>query len=529
MPTAVIERAKTALPWKRAWLEGAGAAILFSPGILWSQISPAHEDAFHRLMPQNTITRALALDLLLLSVFGALVATGIEALVRWDAAEGRPSRRPLAPLLWTVWLGLLAAEGTSGTIFAQLARWHSLSGIRAFLLVSELLLLLWIFSPLWYRRCVRFVRYGLMLLGLCIFWMVPVLVAHSLEHQPWDRVRFSRPVPPTAAQHRRIVWLLFDGMSYDQMFDHRRPDLLVPNFDKLHQVSVTFSSMGPGGSYTENVIPSVFLGRLIAHVQATTAGSLSYQPNGSDDWEPFDAQDTLFADAKHQGWTTGVSGWFNPYCRMLQSQLDFCSMLLPPFPSHFSRNNSTLRNVLAPVIGDRLSSPAASAPNNGSVLDQLEFIAPDEALINNASINFAFIHLPIPHAPNRYNRRTGRLEPNGSYLDNLALSDLVLGRFLKGIQNSGAADRTTLIVSSDHGWRVWMWRHQIGWTPEDEVASGGGKFDDRPMLMVSFPGEQHSGVISRRVPLLNMHAMIEGMLAGQIETRQQLEDWAAQQ
>ena len=49
------------------------------------------------------------------------------------------------------------------------------------------------------------------------------------------------------------------------------------------------------------------------------------------------------------------------------------------------------------------------------------------------------------------------------------------------------------------------------------------------MLMVSFPGEQHSADIGRRVPLLNMHAMIEGMLAGQIENRQQLEHWAAQQ
>ena len=527
MATAVIERAKTALPWKRCWLEGAGTAILFSPGILWSQLSPIHEDAFHRLMPQNTITRALAVDLLLLSIFGMLLAIGIEALVRWEAGEGRRSRRPLAPLLWAVWLGLLAAEGTAGLMFAQLARWRGVSDVRAFLAVSELLLLLWIFSPLWYRRCVRFLRYGLMLLGLCIFWMLPVLLAHSLEHQPWDHVRFSKPVPPTAAQHRRIVWLLFDGMSYDQMFDHRRPDLMVPNFDKLHQVSVTFSNMGPGGSYTENVIPSVFLGKLIAHVQATTAGSLNFQQNGGD-WEPFEEDETLFADAKHQGWTTGVAGWFNPYCRMLQSQLDFCSMLLPPFPSHFSRNNSTFRNVLAPVIGNWTYPPPAT-PKSRDLLDQLEFIAPDEALINDSSINLAFVHLPIPHAPNRYNRRTARLEPNGSYLDNLALSDLVLGRFLKDIQTSAAADRTTLIVSSDHGWRVWMWRRQIGWTPEDEVASGGGKFDDRPMLMVSFPGEQHSAVIGRRIPLLNMHGMIEDMLAGHIESREQLEDWAVQQ
>lgn len=100
MATAVIERAKTALPWKRCWLEGAGTAILFSPGILWSQLSPIHEDAFHRLMPQNTITRALAVDLLLLSIFGMFLAAGIEALVRWEAGEGRHSRRPLAPLLW---------------------------------------------------------------------------------------------------------------------------------------------------------------------------------------------------------------------------------------------------------------------------------------------------------------------------------------------------------------------------------------------------------------------------------------------
>lgn len=529
MPTAVAEQSKAAISWKRCWLEGAGAAILLVPGVLWSQLSPAHEDAFHRLMPQNTITRSIAVDLLLLSFVGMLGVLGIESIVRWESQSHHLQRRPLASLLWALWLGALAAEGVSGLLFAQIVRWHWLSELRAFLILSEVLLVLWIASPRWYQRSIRYLRYGLMLLGLCIFWMVPVLLAESLEQQPWDRAQIVRPVPAAAAQHQRIVWLLFDGMSYDQMFDHRWPGLQLPSFDRLHQASVTFGSLNPEGRFTENVIPALFLGRHVVRVQMTLSGTMNFLERPEADWQPFDSSETIFSDAKRLGWTTGVAGWFNPYCRVLPKQLDFCWMQLPPFPDHLSRNNSTLQNVLAPLIGDWTASVPGPGARTGNLLDQLEFMDPDQHLVENANINFAFVHLPIPHAPNRYNRRTGKLEPNGSYLDNLALSDLVLGRLLADLQKSGTADRTTLILSSDHGWRVWMWRNNIGWTHEDELASGGGKFDDRPMLMVHFPGEEHASVIDRHIPLLNMHGMIEGMLAGQIENRQQLDQWAAQQ
>ena len=45
---------------------------------------------------------------------------------------------------------------------------------------------------------------------------------------------------------------------------------------------------------------------------------------GSKHWQAFDAHATLFSDAQRLGWTTGVVGWYNPYCRILAGTLNYC-------------------------------------------------------------------------------------------------------------------------------------------------------------------------------------------------------------
>jgi arylsulfatase A-like enzyme len=117
----------------------------------------------------------------------------------------------------------------------------------------------------------------------------------------------------------------------------------------------------------------------------------------------------------------------------------------------------------------------------------------------------------------------------GSYIDNLALADRSLGELLQTLDETRDAEQTTLIVSSDHSWRVGIWRYGFGWTKEDELASGHGHFDPRPVLMVRFPGETAPTDVEQPVPLLAMHAMIDRMLAGQLGDAQQLEAWEGKQ
>ena len=57
---------------------------------------------------------------------------------------------------------------------------------------------------------------------------------------------YGKPLPAATTPHQRVVWLLFDEMSYDQVFVHRFPGLELPNLDKLRGESVDFLRRGAG-------------------------------------------------------------------------------------------------------------------------------------------------------------------------------------------------------------------------------------------------------------------------------------------
>jgi membrane-anchored protein YejM (alkaline phosphatase superfamily) len=137
------------------------------------------------------------------------------------------------------------------------------------------------------------------------------------------------------------------------------------------------------------------------------------------------------------------------------------------------------------------------------------------ALIENGQIRFVFLHLPIPHPPGIYDRQRHMLRPGGTYLDNLVLADDSLGALLQEIDATPSAGQTTVIVSSDHSWRIPMWRHSTDWSGEEERASG-GRFDERPVLLIHFPGQKSGNDMNAALPEMLEHDMIADMLRGRI-------------
>lgn len=115
----------------------------------------------------------------------------------------------------------------------------------------------------------------------------------------------------------------------------------------------------------------------------------------------------------------------------------------------------------------------------------------------------------------------------GSYIDNLALADRTLAELLQRVAETGLADRTTVIVSSDHSWRIPMWHPEGGWTREDEAALGNRGFDQRPVLMVRFPKEQTGITMGAAFALIREHEMVERIVTERIASAQQLQQWAA--
>jgi arylsulfatase A-like enzyme len=83
-----------------------------------------------------------------------------------------------------------------------------------------------------------------------------------------------------------------------------------------------------------------------------------------------------------------------------------------------------------------------------------------ETLANDTRFGFTLVHLPIPHAPHAYNRKTGEFtlgnSPIAGYVDSLALLDRTIGEIRRSMENAGTWDSTTVLFTSDHPYRESM-------------------------------------------------------------------------
>jgi len=143
-------------------------------------------------------------------------------------------------------------------------------------------------------------------------------------------------------------------------------------------------------------------------------------------------------------------------------------------------------------------------------------------LIQNQSIGFVFVHLSVPHPPGIYNRDTHQFQNRGNYFDNLVLADDALGELLEEIKRSPGADRTTLIVSSDHSWRVPIWRKTADWSSEEERISN-GEYHPTPVFLVHFPGQSLSIDIAEQIPEMAEYDVVHALLRRKLNSPQDLE------
>jgi hypothetical protein len=60
-----------------------------------------------------------------------------------------------------------------------------------------------------------------------------------------------------------VVWVIFDELSYNQVFEHRAHDLTLPHFDALKQMSTVFTNVQPVGYRTVKIVPSLLTGKVV--------------------------------------------------------------------------------------------------------------------------------------------------------------------------------------------------------------------------------------------------------------------------
>jgi hypothetical protein len=420
---------------------------------------------------------------------------------------------------------------------------YSVFGICLFTLVA--------ISIFWNKFVPRFEKIQHVAAGvLGFFAFTGLLIFAQLLWSGWQ-ARNLNPAPilhkaqlTAAKPNSRIIWLLLDELSYQQLYERRFPGLQLPAFDKLAAQSTVFTHVVPAGMYTRYIIPTLFTGTPSNAVDVSARGLLvALKKPSTGKWIPFRPNQTIFQDAIDNGYTTAIAGWYNPYCRIMPEVLDHCFWIYrQTTPANLSPNRSLAVDLVRPFRNFWLDTKHLFGRGPGSISDETRdirqhssdyrrLLAAGDAYLADPSIDFLFLHLPIPHPYGFYDRKKKAFSTkHTSYIDNLALSDLYLNHIRQILEQHGQWNSSTIIVMGDHSWRTTqIWKDSMTWTDEDQAASHGGEFDPRPAYIVKLPNQQTSARIEQPFSAISTRALLDALMQNHLQTSADLQSWASQQ
>jgi len=400
--------------------------------------------------------------------------------------------------------------------FRQLDRlWDRVESSAVLILLSAVASLVAGYALVRWRRSLLAVAE---VLTLCLFAFVPVTfwqaawVIHQDSEIRRGGVAASAPMLPVRPGQPRVVWIIFDEMDWRYVFPQRPSSLRVPEMDRLRAQSIYAENTFQIGLETSEAMLSYLYGRQVYSVEPT--GKVSFRLRFLDEPKVVDGPGPpdLFSKARQAGFNTAIVGWFLPYCRLFDEELNRCywesmdTRVLGFRPSLATSFRSQLRNLSPLEVRQR------HLRRHRAMLKEAEEAASDPKL------GLVILHLPIPHQPAIYRRDHEELtlfnfRPDW-YYDNLALADRTLGDLRRAMEQASVWDSTTIIVTTDHPLR---WYAMLDETVDPHV----------PFLVKL--AKQKQGILYRP-PLraLVAHDLTLALLRGEVARPEEVVAWLDQ-
>ena len=328
--------------------------------------------------------------------------------------------------------------------------------IGSMLVVLVVVFVLVIIVLAWHYR--RPLASGYALVLICVSPFIAVTVARSvwslatLRFDQFAAVPNARP-SSSAPSANRVVVVLFDELDYGMVFGDREPDPSLPEFDRFRAASSSFDNVQSPARNTSESIPSYLFGHAVQKLEPL--GPRAFELHLQDGRRVRGDSLTSFIErAAHTGVRAAVVGFYLPYCRLpLARTAVHCRW--QPFVADgiMSASASTVTKAVVRQLRDL--NPLNNRRTHMRRVQQSVRIGTDFAA--DPRLDLVFLHLPIPHQPSVYDRQRKRyvaLSLRDGYINNLALADRVLGEIRRAMEASGTWDSSTVIVTSDHGWRA---------------------------------------------------------------------------
>lgn len=356
---------------------------------------------------------------------------------------------------------------------------------------------------------------------------------------------FSDPSP------RRVVWILFDELDEHMVFELHKPEVPMPEMDRLRAESFFAGHAVQTAGWTTQAVPSMLSGMVFRAVQLQSADGLRvYPPPGLAGTDPagMDWGDApnVFKRARVMRMNASLVGWHHPYCRIFGDEVVRCMDLVTGFPTPAVTRETAASEEGLPAtvlslfhlegLGFEDIFSRSSAVPTEVVRDEYTqarqqrqyFQIRDRAYqdVVDPRLNLVFLHFPIPHPLGLYDRKRGdfQLSPSLGYADNLALVDRTLGEIRKTLEQAGLWKTTSILVTSDHGFRPDLWRGRMGWTGDLDRWTGGKQWDRVP-LIVKIGGESKPAEYDKPFSNAVCGDIALAILAGEIQSSDDVARW----
>jgi len=328
----------------------------------------------------------------------------------------------------------------------------------------------------------------------------------------------SRSPSDARRANARVVWLIFDELDQGIAFDRRPSDVALPNFDALVEHSVSCTSAWPPAHCTELSMPALLSELPVVGTWPWSPTELRILTRGADTLVRWSEQETIFSRAGRLGVRSALVGWYHPYPRIIGDHVARCSWVEDP------ERPFAVRPHFAGAFVDHLLQPFESIPlfrvgaslTSRKAAEQHTRVR-DEALHLTSAADFDLValHWPIPHGPFFYDRtrrdHSGANRAPYGYLDNLVLADEMLGLVRAELERSRVGERTVLIVTSDHWWRI---------SPQLD-----GVLDQRVPFIVKFPDETARVQWHEHFETVHTGELILELLGGRVSSASDLQAW----
>lgn len=88
-------------------------------------------------------------------------------------------------------------------------------------------------------------------------------------------------------------------------------------------------------------------------------------------------------------------------------------------------------------------------------------------------------------------------------------------------------DSTTVVIMGDHALRTELWKDLPSWSHDDELASDGGKFDERPAYLIRLPHQHTPAIVQAAFSALRTRHLLDELLEGRIADPAELQQWVS--